>query len=343
MSDDNLESHDTLPGVPAPSETVRVFGHDEQLAFLCKAWASGKMHHALLFDGPAGIGKASLAFGFARHVIANPDPSRAPERLDESDPQLIHQIAIGAHSQVLHLTRPLDQKTGKFKTVVTVEETRKIGHFLSMTIPGKGWRVVIVDPVNDMNAAAANALLKNLEEPTPRTLFILIAQSAGRLLPTIRSRCLHLRFNPLDRKAMGEALEALQIGQGDDREALIAHAAGSPRMAAMLADGGALEIIEAADAILSANRFDAAKALKIGEALTTRDSEPLFLMLADHLSARIAKQAARATHNASTNAISLAEYHAAFSEKLAIVRGYNLDKRQYLLETLREMHGKLAA
>ena len=343
MSDDALETHDALPGVPAPSETVRVFGHHTQEEFLCKAWASGRMHHALLFDGPAGIGKSSLAFGFARHVIANPDPSRASDGFGESDHQLVHQIAIGAHSQVLHLTRPFDQKTGKFKTVVTVDETRKISHFLSMTIPGQGWRIVIVDPVNDMNAAAANALLKNLEEPTPRTVFILIAQSAGRLLPTIRSRCLHLRFNPLDRKAMGNALAALQIGQGDDRDALIAHAAGSPRLAAMLADGGALEIVEAADAILSANRFDAAKALKIGEALTTRDSEPLFLLLADHLAARIARQAANATRNASTNGLALAEYHAAFSERLAIVRGYNLDKRQYLLETLREMHGKLAA
>ena len=293
MSDEAVDSHDTIPGLPPASLNVTVFGHEKQKAFLSRAWASGRMHHALLFDGPSGIGKATLAFKFARHVIANPIASLAPNEFADEDRQLVHQIAIGAHPQVLHLTRPFDIKTSKFKTQLTVDETRKIGHFLSMTVPGQGWRIVIVDPVNDMNANAANALLKNLEEPTPRTLFILIAQSSGRILPTIRSRCLHLRFSPLDDFSMQEALGALQIGQGKDLEALIAHASGSPRMAAMLAEGGALEIIEATDRLLSSARFDAAAALKIGEALAGRDAEPLFLLLNEHLAARISEAAVK--------------------------------------------------
>ena len=343
MSDEERESHDSLVGVPSPANNPDVFGHEEQERFLCKAWASGRMHHAFLFDGPTGIGKSTLAFKFARHLIANPEARLAPDHFQDGDAALLHQISIGAHPQVLHLTRPLDPKSLKFKTQLTIDETRKIGHFLSLTIPGHGWRIVIVDPVNDMNASAANALLKNLEEPTARTVFVLIAQTVGRLLTTIRSRCLHLRFASLDDDAMRSALVNLQIGQDGDLDALIAHAGGSPRMAAMLANGGALDIIKAADAIISASRFDAAAALKIGEVLNTRDSEPLFLLLNDHLAGRLAQSAANAAVSGLARADILATYHAQFSQQLGIARGFNLDKRQFLLEALREIHMKLAA
>ena len=343
MNDDALDSHDAMPGLPTPPQNTALYGHAEQIEFLCRSWASGRMHHALLFDGPSGIGKSTLAFKFARHVISNPVPERAPEQFGDENEQLVHQIAMGAHPQVLHLTRPFEAKTSKFKTQLTIDETRKIGHFLSMTIPGHGWRVVIVDPVNDMNSNAANALLKNLEEPTPRTLFMLIAQSAGRLLPTIRSRCLHLRFSPLDDMAMRGAMETLHIGQGTDSAAIIAHAGGSPRMAAMLAEGGALEIIAVADRILSGGRFDAPAALKLGEALATRDAEPLFILLVEHLAQRIHEAAVQSATAGRHKSAQLTDYFSAFSERLAIVRGFNLDKRQYLLETLHEMHARLSA
>ncbi len=336
------DSHDSIPGFAAPSLAEVVFGHEEQSQFLASAYRSGKLHHALLFDGAPGIGKASLAFLFARHIIANPDWSNAPQLLDKNpDSGLAHQIAMGSHNQVLVLTRPVDAKTGKFKTQVTIDETRRINHFLSLTVPGNGQKIVIIDPVNDMNANAANALLKNLEEPTPRTLFILIAHSSGRLLPTIRSRCLHLRFSPLSEGTMRDALEHLGITQkrtGTELERLIMQSGGSPRIAAILSDGGGLEILDAADKVLAGQRFDASSALKIGEALATRDGEPLYLLLTDYLLSMTASRAGEAATSDSVRASSLASLHASLSAKIAEGMRFNLDRRQTLIEVLQSVH-----
>ena len=169
------EAHDSLPGYPAPAAAVDVLGHEAHEESLAKAYRAGKLHHALIFSGPQGIGKATFAFQFARYIIENPNLKSTPAMFGEAeDNSIVRQIAAGAHPQVLHLTRPLDVKTGKFKTQLTVEETKRIGRFLTRTVAGNGHRIVIVDPVNDMNASAANALLKNLEEPTPRTLLTMM-------------------------------------------------------------------------------------------------------------------------------------------------------------------------
>lgn len=343
---DGPASHDGIPGFPVPAEADAVFGHEAQSRFLASAYRSGKMHHALLFDGAPGIGKASLAFLFARHIIAHPDPLTAPDHLDpESDTAAARQIAIGAHPQVLHLTRPLDQKTGKHKTQLTVDETRRIGHFLSRTVAGKGLRIIIVDPVNDMNTSAANALLKNLEEPSARTLFILIAHSTGRLLATIRSRCLRLRFSPLSTPDMHSALTHLGISaKFDDVEIgrLIRQSEGSPRLAAMLCEGGGMEIFDAAHEVLQGSRLDVSKALKIGEAVAGRDGEALFLLLMDQLLAMTARLAGEASVNGSAAAAGLAALHADLSVKVRESLEYNLDRRETVMEVLCSLHTAMA-
>ena len=354
MSDlDVPQSHDSLSGFSAPSEATRVFGHDAQVNFLTDLYRSGKMHHALLFDGPMGIGKASLAFLFARYLIQNADFSQASANLpDDGDSSDVRQIALGVHPQVLHLTRPLDIKTGKHKTQLTIDETKRIGHFLSRTVAGKGYRIIIVDPVNDMNANAANAILKNLEEPTPRTLFMLIAHSSGRLLPTIRSRCLAVKFKSLENEAMIEALNHIGIDTGTDREAYGNHAEsmrngtgrlielseGSPRIAAMLAQGGGLEIVNAVDGVLGTPKFNGVAAGKIGEALNAREAEPLFDLTCEHLLTLISDAATKAAQAGEGGAANLAKTHADLAAKLGESNRFNLDKRQTVLETLNTIH-----
>jgi dTMP kinase len=195
------EQHDTLDGVPEPSETRRLVGHEPGAGMLTAAYRSGKLPHALIFSGPVGIGKATLAFHLAHHLLKHPDFERRRRKtlpLPIRRSSLFRQIATGAHPSVLHLTRPQNDKTKSFKTVVTVDEIRKVSRFLSMTSHDGSYRVVIVDPADDMNTNAANALLKNLEEPPARTLFILIVHAPGSLLPTIRSRCQVVRLTPLD-------------------------------------------------------------------------------------------------------------------------------------------------
>ena len=123
------EQHDTLDGIPEPSENPMLFGHGEAAAMLAAAYRAGKLPHALLFAGPLGIGKATLAFHLAYHLLKYP-PAREragrawPRRIPTSP--LFRQIAIGAHPSVLHLTRPSNEKTKRFKTVVTVDEIRRV-------------------------------------------------------------------------------------------------------------------------------------------------------------------------------------------------------------------------
>lgn len=343
MSDADLpETHDSLPGYPAPAAADAVLGHDVLEANLAKAYRAGKLHHALIFSGLQGIGKATFAFQFARYIIDNPDPKTAPAMFGKaSSGSVARQIAVGAHPQVLHLTRPLDVKTGKFKTQLTVEETKRIGRFLTRTVAGNGHRIVIVDPVNDMNASAANALLKNLEEPTPRTVFLLISHAAGRLLPTIRSRCLLMPFQPLGDDKMGEVLAGLGIAgrvQGADFEALLSMAEGSPRLAAMLADGGGLEIMKAAEAVLAQKTFDFSGALKISEALGARDSDMLFGLFTDQMLKQLADRASSAANDSAQQAKRLANWHLSLTAKIAESVEYNLDRKQLVSMVLRQLH-----
>ena len=164
----------------------------------CTARASCRMR--CCSAGPRGIGKATFAYHVAHHLLTHPASRDAPDALARPDPAtpLFRQMAMGAHPAILHLTRPFDDKSKKFKTVLTVEEIRRVSRFLSMTSHDGSYRVIIVDPADDMNTNAANALLKNLEEPPARTIFMLIAHSEGALLPTIRSRCQMIRLSPLD-------------------------------------------------------------------------------------------------------------------------------------------------
>src|SRR6195952_3882032 len=192
---------------------MRLFGHEEAEEFLAQSYRSGKGHHAILIEGPEGIGKATLAFRFANHVLSNPDPLLAPQNIGDPDPTSVvsHAIASGASHNLLYLTRPVDEKTGKVKSAITVDEVRRAGKFFSQTSGPGNWRIVIIDPADDMNRSAANAILKLLEEPPKRALFLVLSHAPGKLLPTIRSRCLPLRMAPLDDRALGSALANLGI------------------------------------------------------------------------------------------------------------------------------------
>ncbi|RVQ51527.1 DNA polymerase III subunit delta', partial [Sinorhizobium meliloti] len=113
-----------LEGALAPATNSKLFGHQEAEAFLAQSYRSGKGHHAVLIEGPEGIGKATLAFRFANHILSHPDPADAPERLADPDPasMVTRQLASGASHNLLHLARPVDEKTGRAKGAITVDE-----------------------------------------------------------------------------------------------------------------------------------------------------------------------------------------------------------------------------
>ena len=184
-----------------PRETADLFGHREAETALLNAYRSGRIPHAWLIGGPQGIGKATLAYRMARFVLANPDPmSPSVQRaetlaLDPHDP-VARQITASAHGGLLVLERGLNDR-GVLRTVITVDETRETISFFGSTAAVDGWRVCIVDTVDELNPNAANALLKILEEPPQRSLFLLVSHSPARALPTILSRCRKLPLRPL--------------------------------------------------------------------------------------------------------------------------------------------------
>ena len=331
------EQHDTLDGVPEPAETPRLIGHASAAGMLAGAYRAGKLPHALIFAGPHGIGKATLAFHLAHHLLKNPDFKVAPDTLVVPDPasSLSRQIATGAHPSVLHLTRPANDKTKSFKTVLTVDEIRKVSRFLSMTSHDGSYRIVIVDPADDMNTNAANALLKNLEEPPARTLFILIVHAPGSLLPTIRSRCQMVRLAPLAADELMAVLENVEPPPPDDpaaRAALAERAGGSVRNAILLTQYGGLEIAGVLDTLVAARKPDIAGAHRLAEAVAGRDQAiqfDIFNRRALDLLSAAASEAALAGDLARAKTLSEA-WHEALNT-ISEAETYNLDKKQHAL------------
>ena len=338
------EQHDSLPEIPEPAENPILLGHENARSMLAGAYRAGKLHHALLFAGRQGIGKATLAFHLAHHLFVNPDHRSAPDmpsRID-TDSQAFRLVAQGAHPGLLHLTRPFVERDKKFKTVITVDEIRRVSRFLSLTPPDGGYRVVIVDPADDMNINAANALLKNLEEPPPRTIFILIAHSPGRLLPTIRSRCQVYKLDPLSPELLEGLLENLGVSlpeSAEERRLLVERAGGSARDAILLTEFGGLEIEQVIGQILGQRRFDVAQAYKLAEAATGRERQVQFDLFNRAMLDRVADAASSA---ASSGAVTEAERLAVLWEELAdIIRQveiFNLERKQHVVMSLNRLH-----
>jgi DNA polymerase-3 subunit delta' len=334
------EQADSLPDIPEPAENPHLFGHAQHAAQIAAAYRTGKLHHALLLAGPKGIGKATFAFHLAHHLLSHPRAADAPESFGRPDPEsaVARQVASGAHPAVLHLTRPYDDKTKKFKSAITVDEIRRVGRFLSLRAHDDSYRVVIVDPADEMNRNAANALLKSLEEPPARAIFLLISHAPGTLLPTIRSRCQLLRFAPLSEAEIGSVLGSFGSGlpdAPDARRALVERAGGSARQAILLAEHGGFDVTEAADQFIATARRDPLDAYKLADAVTGRDRTVTFDILNEHLLDRIAREAGEAaSRGEERRAARLADL---WDEANATIRDtdtYNLDRRQHVVGLL---------
>ena len=233
-----------------PRETRALISHAEAEQAMLDAYRSGRMPHAWLIGGPAGIGKATLAYRTARFVLAHPDPAakevKAAKTLAVADDHPVaKRIAAQAHPDLLVLERVVNEKTGKLFTVIRVEDVRQTVSFFGSTAGEGGWRVCIVDTADELqDPQGANALLKILEEPPRNALLLLVSHAPARLLPTIRSRCRRLMLRPLSvEEVAAGAAHALDRDTSDAeiREAA-AQAEGSIGRALMLLEGPALEL-----------------------------------------------------------------------------------------------------
>ena len=186
MSDaGDLPEADRIDGAPHPRETERLFGQDDAQRDFLEAFNSNRLHHAWLITGPRGVGKATLAWRIARFLLATPveqgrglfgDAPPAYETLDVSpDHPMAHRIQAKSEPGLFAITRSVNEKTGKLRDMIVVDDIRGLTHFLTLSAAEGGRRVVIVDAADDMNTNAANALLKMLEEPPALTTMLLIS------------------------------------------------------------------------------------------------------------------------------------------------------------------------
>jgi DNA polymerase-3 subunit delta' len=285
---------DRLEGQLHPRENFALMGQDAVLSRASRAIRAGRVPSAWLITGPPGIGKATLAYRIARYLLRYGASDGGPEDLSvpPNDPVAM-QIVAGAYPGLLVLKRGLNQ-AGKLMTVLGVEEIRRLAGFFGMTSGAGGWRVAIVDTADDMNDAAANALLKALEEPPGRAMLMLLANAPGRLLPTIRSRCQRLDLRPLSEDELVRELESRAPDLGRNERATLARLAGGSLGAALsLVGEDGIALAEEADRLVErAASPDIAATLALAERLARMtdgvDRFGAFLqqVLADRIHAR---------------------------------------------------------
>ncbi|WP_372604968.1 DNA polymerase III subunit delta' [Actibacterium sp.] len=299
MSD--LPDPDRVEGAPHPRETPRLIGQSAAETAFLDAYNGERLHHGWLLTGPRGIGKATLAWRIARFLLATPPADDgglfgAPEPPNSLDIAPDHPVArrLQALSDpgLCLIRRGPNDKGDALSNDIRVDQVRKLKSFFALSATDGGRRVVIVDSADELNTSAANALLKELEEPPARVTMLLISHQPSKLLPTIRSRCRELRLGTLDPDQMAQAL-AQAGAETPDPVALAELSGGSVGEALRLTNLGGLELYsELVGLMATLPRLDRPRALKFAEAAAGKAARPrydLMLALLDLFLARLAR------------------------------------------------------
>lgn len=287
---EDIPEPDRVPGAPHPRHAPRVIGQDAAVAAFLQAAAGDRLHHAWLLTGPRGVGKATLAWAIARRLLAG---GAGPGLAADPDAPEVQRIAALSEPRLALIRRPWDDKTGRLRAEITVDEIRRLLSFFHLSAAEGGRRVAIIDAADEMNTAAANALLKVLEEPPSDALILLIAHQPARLLPTIRSRCRTLRLAPLPPGQMAAILS--DLGLNEDAEALSALSDGSVGEALRLAGQGGLDRYQAlVDLFDTLPRLDRVAASKFADGAAGRagaegDPFDLTITVLDRFVTRLAR------------------------------------------------------
>jgi DNA polymerase-3 subunit delta' len=358
---EELPEADRLEGFPHPRATAALYGHEEAERALVRAFSSGRVHHGWLICGAEGIGKATLAYRFARYALAEPGERQSvSESLEVSaHSTAARQVRALSHPGLLVIRRAYDTKTKRFPATIPVEEVRRLKSFLGRTAEAGAWRVVIVDKADELNNSAANALLKSLEEPPARTIFLVVSSAPGQLLATIRSRLRRLDLAPLRADALRDAATQAIAGSEADSgvaaplpsqwEELESLAGGSVRRLLFLHAARGLALYKRITAIVSGlPKVDWGVVHALGDELAGGAAEAEFELFFDLLMyylARLIKVRATGEGTAGDQAVAarligegqLASW-AALWERVAAGKAdaaaLNLDRKGLILETM---------
>ena len=269
-----------------PREIFDLIGHEAAEAAFEASRQRGRLHHAWLLTGPEGVGKATFAYRAARRLLGAPaNPAHGVLGANPDHP-VSRQIIARSHPDILVIERVGED--GKVRKVIPVDEARRLAEFFSKSPASAPHRVAIVDAADDLNINAANALLKTLEEPPERGILLMISHSPGRLLPTIRSRCRRLAFQPLEIEAAADFVRAREDVTEEAALRLAKMAGGAPGRAWTLAAGKALDMDDAARALLAdLPKVDEAMALSLADRFRGGEGQAQFNLLFDRLAERV--------------------------------------------------------
>ena len=262
-----------------PWRNTRLVGHDIAERTMLAAQQLGRLHHAWLLTGPRGIGKATLAWRFARFLLAGQEGglfATSPDSLDVD----LHApgrslVDARSHPDLFHLRRTLNPDTGRMRSEIAVDDVRGLGAFMHMTPAMGQYRVAIIDSADEMNRNSANAVLKVLEEPPPNAVLLIVAHAPGRLLPTIRSRCRRLALQSLPNDTVMQLMGDYAPELGADEKASLANLAdGSIGRALELASAGSLGLYrEMVDVLATLPDLDMPRLHSFAERFAKRGEE----------------------------------------------------------------------
>jgi DNA polymerase III subunit delta' len=345
----NPES-DRFEDAPHPRESYHCFGHAETERQFILSYLSGHLPQAFIIGGPPGIGKATLAWRLARFLLANPDPATAvgEARADlfvAPDHPVSRQIAAMTHPDLVLLRREWNEKDKRFFTEIRVEDIRCAIHMFQQAAGRGGYRICILDCADDLNPSSANALLKLIEEPPPRALFLIVAHRPGRMLATLSSRCQKILLKPLAAADIGRIVTALGPPWSAAGEAKLAAAIarehGSIRNVLRLLDDRAIELDTNLSRMLDdLPRIDWSKVHALADRVAARnngkDYETMLAAIDDWLDTRVLCCA----QSPGANWARLAPYALVWEKLGEAAREteiFNLDKRPLILSLFAEL------
>lgn len=335
-----------------PRKNSYLLGFEKEEQFLLDAWKNKTLHNSWLFSGIEGIGKATLAYKFARFVLyADHNRKDSYNSLTvPEDSSVYNLVAQNAHPDLKIIERDYtdadkkkvlkaikdgeqlsdDELKGLKKSAfIRIDDVRTVNEFLSKRSGNDGWRVVIIDSIDDMNTASANAILKILEEPPHKTLMLLVSHNPNRLLPTIKSRCAKLNLHPLEEKDVASLLRRYrpELSEKSVKE-LSELSSGSIGKAIMYADNDALNVYQKLSSIVYAkDKFVLSDVLDFCSAYSADDES---YDLAQELILKFIAENIHHTSNLEEFAKSWDETIKIFSETASL----NLDKRQALMNII---------
>jgi DNA polymerase-3 subunit delta' len=301
-----------------------IIGQEKAVEAFLAAWGSRRLHHAWLLAGPRGVGKATFARAAATRVLAEAagPPIERPDLATPPDHPMARLLAAGSHPDFRWLER-LERPAGGLARNISVDQVRSLGDLLAVTPSMSPWRAIVIDAVDDLEASAANALLKMLEEPPANTLFFLVSHAPGRLLPTIRSRCRRLDFSKLDEDAMTSLLSrSLPSENSAAIDQLKSFANGSIGRALDMAALDLVSLESEALAILRQGDPDNARRSRLASALGLKSAADRYAAFLELVPGLIANEAVGLTGTARGRAI---EAYGKARETAAIAPRLSLD------------------